>query len=94
VAVNQGPHSLERYLRPMIQTYPNLYVETSYYIIEGAIEEFCARYGPERMLFGTAFPDNCSGGAVLQLLHADIPDAAKQAIAAGNLQRLIEEARP
>lgn len=94
VAVNQGPHSLERYLRPMIEAYPNLHIETSYYIIEGAIEEFCARYGAERILFGTGFPDNCRGGAVLQLLHADIPESARQAIAADNLRRLLGEANP
>jgi len=92
IAVNQGPHSLERYLRPMLDRYPNLHLDTAYYIVDGLIEEFCDRYGPERLLFGSGFPDNCSGGALLRLLHADITDDARAAVAGGNLQRLLDEA--
>jgi uncharacterized protein len=93
IAMNQGPHSFERYLRPLLDRYNELFIETSYYIIAGSIEEFCNRYGPERMLFGTAFPDNCSGGSILQLLHSDIGDQAKESIAHQNLQRLLDEVR-
>jgi len=93
VAVNQGPHSLERYLRPLIESYPNLYVDTSYYIVDGLIEEFCERYGPERLLFGSAYPDNCSGAALLRLIQADIDAQGKSAIAGGNLERLLGEVR-
>lgn len=89
IAVNQGPHSLERYLRPLIEKYPNLYLDTSYYIVEGLIEEFCKRYGPHRLLFGSGFPDNCSGGSLLRLLQAEISDKAKEAIGGGNLERLL-----
>ena len=92
VAVNQGPHSIERYLRPLVETFSRLYLDTSYYIIEGAIEEFCALYGHQRLLFGTAFPNNCSGGALLRLVQADIDDEAKNAIAGGNLERILTEA--
>jgi uncharacterized protein len=92
VAVNQGPHSLERYLRPLLDRYPNLYLDTSYYIVDGLIEEFCNRYGPERLLFGSGFPDNCSGGSLLCLLHANINDAARADVAGSNLQRLLNEA--
>ena len=92
VAVNQGPHSLERYLRPLLAQYPHLYVDTSYYIVDGLIEEFCARYGSHRLLFGTAYPDNCAGGALLRLAQADIAQDDREAIASGNLQRLLAEA--
>ncbi len=93
VAMNQGPHSFERYLRPLLDAYPNLYVDTSYFITDGGIEEFCERYGPGRLLFGSGYPDNCRGGAVLHLLHADISEEAKKAIASDNLERLLNEAR-
>ena len=93
VAANQGPHSLERYLRPLVERYPNLYLETSGYIVEGLIEEFCERYGPERLLFGSGFPDNCSGGAFLRLLRAEIGATAKMAVAGRNLERLLEKAK-
>jgi hypothetical protein len=91
VAVNQGPHSVERYLRPVMDAFSRVYVDTSSYIVQGTLEECCARYGSERLLFGTAFPNNCSGGAVLQLAHAAIPDKAKAAIAGLNLEQLLEE---
>ena len=93
VAANQGPHSLERYLRPILDTFPNLYVETSCYIIDWLIEELCDRSGPDRILFGTGFPDNCSGTALLRLAQAEISSEAKEAIAAGNLERLLEGVR-
>lgn len=93
VAMNQGPHSLERYLRPLVETYPNLYVDTSYYIVDGLIEDFCRRYGAHRLLFGSAYPDNCVGGALLRLAQADIPLEQRQMIAAENLERILQEAR-
>lgn len=89
VAVNQGPHSLERYLRPLLDAYPRLHLETSLYMVEGLIEEFCERYGPHRLLFGSGFPDNCSGSSLLRLLQADIPGEVTEAIAAENLERLL-----
>jgi hypothetical protein len=93
VAMNLGPHSLERFLRPLVEAYPNLYVDTSYYIVEGLIEEFCNRYGSHRLLFGTAFPDNCSGGALLRVAQADISPEDREAIAGKNLERLLSEAQ-
>jgi hypothetical protein len=90
VAVNQGPGSLERLLRPLLDEYPNFYLETSNYIIDGLIEEFCERYGCERLLFGSGFPNNCSGAALLRLVQAEIDPESKQAIAAENLKRLLE----
>ena len=94
VAMNVGPHSLERYLRPLMDEFPNLYVETSHYMVEGLIEESCVRYGPGRLLFGSGYPDVCSGAALLRLAQADIPPDARAAIAGGNLERMLEAARP
>lgn len=93
IAVNQGPHSLERYLRPLVEKYPNFCIETSNYIVAGLIEEFCECYGSARLLFGSGFPDNCSGGALLRLVHAEIAEESKQAIACGNLERLLDGVR-
>ncbi len=93
VAVNQGPHSVERVLRPLLDNHPNLHAESSCYVVEGLIEEFCQRYGPERLLFGSGYPNNCSGAALLRLAQADISDAARAAVAGGNLERLLEEAK-
>ena len=89
VAMNQGPHGLDRHLRPLMDAFPHSHVDTSYLLVEGLIEELCSRYGPERLLFGTAYPDNCGGGALLRLAQADIGDDARSLIAAGNIERLL-----
>jgi uncharacterized protein len=93
VAMAQGPHSLERYLRPIVERYPNFYIDTASYMVDGLIESFCERYGSGRLLFGSGYPDNCSGSALLRLIQADISDEDREAIAAGNLTRILEEVR-
>jgi hypothetical protein len=52
-----------------------------------------ADYGAQRLLFGSGFPESYLGGMMLTLRHARIPDKAKEAIASGNLERVIEEGR-
>ena len=43
------------------------------------------------MLFGTGFPVQDHGGTMLMLKHAEINEEDKQAIAAGNLERILAE---
>ncbi len=93
VAMNVGPHSLERYVRPLLDAFPTLYLETSHYLSAGLIEGHVDRYGAGRLLFGSGYPDVAAGAALLRLAHAEIDDGAKAAIAGGNLARLLEEVR-
>lgn len=79
----------DRYLYPLMQQLPNLYVDTSYYEVEGGIEEICDRFGARRLLFGTGLPVFAAGGPVCQLCYARISDAEKQLIAGGNLRALL-----
>jgi uncharacterized protein len=87
----QGANPLDRYAWPLLDAYPNLYYETSGYLTAGAIEAFCERFGPGRLLFSSGFPDYPSGAALLTLAGADIPVGAREAIAGGNLDRLLAE---
>ncbi len=89
IAASPGPVPLDRYFRPLVERYPNFYIETSCYMVDEGIESFCERYGPERMLFGTGYPANYMGSAMLRLAQADIDKHSKQAIASGNLERLL-----
>ncbi len=89
---SQGANPLDRYAWPLIECYPHLHFETSGYLVDGGIEEFCQRYGAARLLFGSGFPDNAGGAAMLTLARADISEADRQAIAWDNLCRLLEEA--
>jgi hypothetical protein len=92
VTGSQGANPLDRYAWPLVERYPNLVFETSGYLVDGGIEEFCKRYGAARLLFGSGFPDNAGGAAMLHLAQAEISDADRQAIARGNLNRLLEGA--
>jgi predicted TIM-barrel fold metal-dependent hydrolase len=84
-----GANPLDRYAWPLLEAYPNLYYETSGYLTAGAIEAFCQRFGADRLVFSSGFPDYPSGAALLTLVGADISDDDRQAIARGNLARLL-----
>ena len=88
----QGSNPQDRYAWPLIERYPNLYYETSGYLLDGIIEEFCQRYGASRLLFASGFPDNANGAALLRLAHAEISESDRRAIAWDNLSRLLSEA--
>jgi hypothetical protein len=92
VTGSQGSNPLDRYAWPLVEKFPHLYFETSSYLVDSGIEEFCRRYGAARLVFGSGFPDNAGGAAMLMLAHADISAQERQAIASDNLWRLLEEA--
>jgi predicted TIM-barrel fold metal-dependent hydrolase len=91
VTGSQGSNPQDRYAWPLIERYPNLCYDTSGYIVDGIIEEFCQRYGASRLLFASGFPDNASGTALLRLAHAEISETDREAIAFGNISRLLSE---
>lgn len=93
VIVGHGSWGEDRYFRPIIEKYEGAYIDTSRYELDGGIASFCEKYGPYRMLFGTNFPHTEMGGAVMTLMHADISDDAKEAIAGGNLERILAEVK-
>jgi predicted TIM-barrel fold metal-dependent hydrolase len=93
VATDQSVWGEDRHFRPLVERYPNLFLETSRYELAHGLCDFYHRYGADRWLFGTGFPHCYMGGAVLQLLHADIPSSAVEAIAGGNLRRLLQGVR-
>ena len=86
-----GSAPLDRYAWPLLEAYPNLYYETAGYLTAGAIEACCQRFGAGRLVFSSGFPDYASGAALLTLAGADISDTDREAIANGNLSRLLAE---
>jgi len=93
VAADQDCWGQDRYFRPLVERHRNLYFDVADFELAGGYESFCGKYGPDRMLFATGFPGLCMGGPVLTLLHANISDADKAAIAGGNLRRLLAEVK-
>ncbi|MHB1294711.1 MAG: amidohydrolase family protein [Anaerolineae bacterium] len=94
IVCDHGCWGEDRYFRPLIARYPNVYVDTSLYILDGGLEAFVNAYGPHRMLFGSGFPEQYHGTALLPLRHARISDEAREDIAGGNLERILAEAKP
>lgn len=92
VICDHGCWGEDRQFRPLLERYPNVYVDTAQYLLDGGIEALVADYGPERLLYGSGFPESHFGGMMMALKHARVGAEAKAAIAHGNLERLLKEA--
>lgn len=92
ILCDTGTWSMDRYIYPLLDHYPNVHIETSMLAItDGGVEAAVSRFGASRLVFGSGFPRRYCEAAMLQLAHADLADADRQAIAAGNLRRLLGE---
>lgn len=89
ILANVGCWGPDRLVRPLLDRYPNVHLETSEYIVDGGIEAFVERYGGKRLLFGSDFPAAYHGAMMLALAHSDISPPDKNAIASGNMERLV-----
>jgi predicted TIM-barrel fold metal-dependent hydrolase len=91
VVATHGPWGEDRYFRPLLEHYPNLYLDISRYELDCGLRELVARYGHTRLLYGSNFPHTPMGGPLLLLAQAEISTEAKRAIAGDNLRRLLRE---
>lgn len=91
IICDHGCWGEDRYFRPLIERYPNVYVDTAAYLLDGGIERFVEDYGPGRLLYGSGFPVAHFGGMMLAIRHARIDENAKAMIASGNLERILSE---
>ncbi|MBN1837438.1 MAG: amidohydrolase family protein [Spirochaetales bacterium] len=82
-----------RDLAGLLASRPNVYVETSNLIGQDHLAQFVKSVGAERLVFGSFLPVNDPYAAVGVILDADISESDKQAIAGGNLRRLVGEVR-
>jgi predicted TIM-barrel fold metal-dependent hydrolase len=80
-----------RCLYALFERYPNLYVELSRFLGAGTIEDVVRRFGPRQLLFGTNMPFYTGTAAVGRLAYAEISRHDKEAIASGNLKRILLE---
>jgi hypothetical protein len=92
VTGTQGGNLLDRFAWPLVARFPNLYLETAGYLVDGVLEAFCGRFSSSRLIYSSGFPDQAPGASKLMLKHADITPADVSAIAHGNLERILAEA--
>jgi predicted TIM-barrel fold metal-dependent hydrolase len=94
VLCDVGVWGVDRYLRPLLDRFPLLRIETSCLALHDAVlEPLVRRHGAGRFLFGSGFPDRLPASAMLPLVHAELSDDEKGLIASGNLERMIGEVR-
>jgi hypothetical protein len=82
----------DRFLRPFLDTYPNLCLDMTYMLTDSGLKDLLIKYPAEKILFGSGFPISYMGSHMLVIKHAEISDEDKCKIAGGNLKKLIEEA--
>jgi len=91
VICDHGCWGMDRMFRPLLERYPNVYIDTAQYFLDGGIEALVTDYGAGRILFGSGFPESYFGGMMMVIKHARIPDEVKADIASRNLERLLAE---
>ena len=82
-------YRLDRYLYPLWDRGYNVIVGIETYMPFQGIEDVCARFGPERLVFSTGLPERDPGGPIALIQYAQIPDDQKRAIAGDNMRRLL-----
>ena len=81
------------YVYPLLKRYKNVYFETGDFSMMHGYEDVCARFGSERLLFGTNFPTNSMAGSIYCLEMAKISESDRENIAHANLERLLGEVK-
>jgi len=68
---------------------PNVWVETSALDSGGAVEAAAKHLGAQRVIFGSGAPLRTLGSAVMSVQYAELPEADRNAIFEGNVQRVL-----
>ena len=84
-----------RSLYALLQRHPSLHLcLSSAYSVHEGIPDLVENFGHERFVWGTSYPEAEGGASVALLTYAPIPEAARAAIAHGNIARLLAEVKP
>jgi hypothetical protein len=92
IVVSETSYALVRELYAVFRACPNVYVEISSFMVHRGIEDVVAKFGRDRLLFGTKYPAYNPGCAVAAVMYAKVPDEARAAIAATNAMDLLAKA--
>jgi len=91
IVAHHGPWGEDRYFRPLLDAYEGLHLDLSRYELDLGLGQLVARYGASRFLYGSHYPYAAMGGPLMMVARAEIDDAARAAIAGGNLRHLLAE---
>ena len=74
---------------PFLRSVSNTSLEVSRWVIADGVKRLMDTVGPQRILFGSRFPDSSMGNQLYNLHRSDLSDNDLAAICAGNLDRLL-----
>ena len=84
-----------RSLYALLERHPSLHLcLSSGYSVHVGIPDLVENFGHARFVWGTSYPEAEGGASVALLTYAPIAEAARAAIAHGNIERLLAEVRP
>ncbi len=82
--------STARVLFSVWEKYPNIRLDASYIQESRIIEEIVTRFGPDKLIFGSAMPRFDAGGPLASVMGASVEEKDKAAIAGNNARRLLQ----
>ena len=94
VALMSTGYRILRPLYALLDAHPNLHVDISNLANFRGLEELVAHFGPDRLLFGSGQPRFDGAGSMTALRYSTLDPATREAIACGNLERLLREVTP
>jgi len=84
----------ERLQIPLLDACPNVRVGlATVFIPSFGIEQYSARYGPDRLIFGSNWPRQSPGPLLTYVLYADVHDRVKHAILGDTIRALAANVR-
>jgi predicted TIM-barrel fold metal-dependent hydrolase len=84
----------QRMLFALLKAFANISVSVgSPYSVHRGLEMLVRQVGPERLLFGSGFPDAEPTASITMLAYSSLSEADKQLVGSGNLDRLIKGIR-
>ena len=91
IITNYGLWGSDRFFYPLVKAYKNVYIDTSDYQVMNGFQDFCSRFGDERLVFGSNFPMDNHGGPIAALVGSGLPQSSIEKIASGNITRIMSE---
>ncbi len=79
----------DRFYFPLMEEFENLYLEVSGMLLMDQIEHYVGKFGSERLIFGSNFPNSGLEVNTSRIESADIDEDSKANIAGKNISRLL-----
>ena len=73
----------------LMRQHPNLYMETSYLLGEGALQQIASSVGADRILYGSGAPSRPMAAGIGVMQHTGLTDNQRDLMLAGNASRIF-----